>query len=349
MKASVLFCEFPGYLYSTMPDAADWVRETMWKAKQDSRFHRVEHARFVGTPITMLRNHALKTAVQGNFDFCLMLDSDMAPDRNDRKVKSDKPFWETTVNFLFSHYSVPTMVFAPYVGSPPWENCYVFRWRQKESHCPQHLWMLDGYTREEAACMSGIQRCAAGPTGLIMIDTRVLKYVPPPWFYYHYSDGDYEAEKDMTEDVAFTRDVSLAPALDLGLPLGLPIYCNWDAWACHWKMKACGKPIIVENDYISSAYRHAVKTDFASKNKFRIVGTTPYDPPVVVTGSAVGHSPRQFIDAIDEHGPALCLLNGEDRGPKTDACYSKESLPPTEGCERQDCPGAPDGALSAVA
>jgi len=325
MKIDVLFAEFPGQ-YQTMPSAADWVRRTMMKAKGDKRFDLVKHARFFGTPIPMLRNKCLREARDSGFDWVVMIDSDMYPDREDLKRPSAKPFWDSTVDFVFSkHMGVPCLVFAPYCGPPPHENVYVFRWRTKESRHASPDFQLDGYTREEAAILAGIQRAAAGPTGLVLIDLRVLEYLEPPWFYYGYTDR-FETDKEMTEDVAFTRDVGLAPADELGCPHGLPIYCNWDAWAIHWKMKASGKPCLLTSDDVSEQYKRAAERGRGRGERLVMLGDLPTDEPLVYKGSECGDraTPLEVATEFGSETPAGDPADG------TYACDRTHRPLPTE-------------------
>src|SRR5262249_2426190 len=146
-------------------------------------------------------------------------------------------FWDTTLEFMLAHNG-PCVVAAPYCGPAPHENVYVFRWASFQTGHPNPDNRLEAYTREEAAGLKSIQRAAALPTGLIMIDMRAIEAIKPPYFYYEWKTQE-EMQKASTEDVTFTRDLAFA---------GIPIYCNWGAWAGHWKMKCVGKPHIIGPD-----------------------------------------------------------------------------------------------------
>jgi hypothetical protein len=69
-----------------------------------------------------------------------------------------------------------------------------------------------------------------------------------PWFYYEWADK-YCAAKASTEDVTQTRDLSMVGTQKLGYS---PVYCNWDAWAGHWKPKCVGKPQVLAAKDISN-------------------------------------------------------------------------------------------------
>jgi hypothetical protein len=110
---------------------------------------------------------------------------------------------------------------------------------------------LDGLSRSDAVQRVGIQECAAIGTGVILIDTRVFKHpnLKKPWFDYEWTD-EFHHEKASTEDVYFTRNCSL---------LGMPVYCNWDAWSGHAKPIIVGRPLIPSCDDASKELIEAGK------------------------------------------------------------------------------------------
>jgi hypothetical protein len=115
------------------------------------------------------------------------------------------------------------------------------------------------YDRHTAVKLAGIQECAALPTGLIMYDMRAFNLTEPktaddkPWFYYEWKDK-FCAEKASTEDVTQTRDLSLVGTQALGYN---PVYCNWDAWAGHWKPKCVSKPQFIDASQIAQKMRQS--------------------------------------------------------------------------------------------
>jgi hypothetical protein len=180
-----------------------------------------------------------------------MIDSDMKPDLGGPDAK---PFFASSFDFLVNHYHKgPVIIGAPYCGPPPAECVYVFRWQNQQSHNPNPDFQLEMYDRHTAVKLAGIQECAALPTGLIMYDMRVFELTEPkaegdkPWFYYEYPDL-YQSQKASTEDVTMTRDASLVGTQKLGYN---PVFCNWDAWAGHWKPKCVGKPVFIEAKGVS--------------------------------------------------------------------------------------------------
>lgn len=256
MKVDVMFARFP-YQNQECPDSVDWYVETVTKAKNDPRVGKVMQGRYDDTPITMTRNLAAKAALVNGADYLVMLDSDMRPD-----LPGQQPFWDTSFDFVLKHRDKPCIVGAPYCGPPPHENVYVFRFANKRNNDPDQDWSVEQYGREETLTLSGIRRVAALPTGLVIIDTRVFKAMPPErvgglnadyrsWFYYEWADPEC-SQKASTEDVTFTRDVALA---------GFPNYCNWSSWAGHWKRLPVGKPRPVTVDQIREKYVEAVRAN----------------------------------------------------------------------------------------
>jgi hypothetical protein len=259
MQLNVMFAFFPyggnGGISSEHPSIRRWFAETLLKIKKDDRIDEVLAQDFSDTPITMTRNKAVQEARKQKADVLIMVDSDQHPDNMIGQDAFARPFWDSTFDFLYKRYpNGPVVVGAPYCGPPPCENVYVFRWANHQSDHPNVDMRLEQYCREEAAQLTGIQECAALPTGLIMFDMRVFDIVKPPYFYYEYTD-EYESEKASTEDVTATRDMSLLGCQKLGYS---PVYCNWDAWAGHWKPKCVSKPAILTAEAANEKYRDAV-------------------------------------------------------------------------------------------
>jgi hypothetical protein len=260
-KFSVLFAGMPyggnGGSSQESPNVGEWLIETMLKASKDPRIEHASYTFVSDTPATLSRNRLLRTAVEEGYDFLVFIDSDMYPDVEiaESKDPTAKPFWDSSWEFVMNHYDKgPCLIAAPYCGPPTWEeNIYMFRWRDRIRDNPQPDYQLEQFTRFEAAQRSGIEPVAALPTGLMIIDTRVTQYIKPPWFTYEYTD-EYESKKASTEDVVFTRDVSITISNALGYN---PCYCNWDSWAGHWKPKVVRKPRIVTAESVADIMQKA--------------------------------------------------------------------------------------------
>lgn len=257
MPHSLLIARFP-FGNSEAPSVSDWLAETYHKAKLDPRISAVHRVCVDDTPITMSRNRVLKAALEKDIDLVLMVDSDMKPDA-DLGLPGVRPFWDSSLEFVLSHEG-PCAIAAPYCGPPPHENVYVFQWGSLQSDNPNADMQLLQYSREHAMLMGGIQEAAALPTGVFLLDVRAIKApgVKPPWFEYEWADPPFNTKKASTEDVFFTRNLSLA---------GVPVYCNWDAWAGHHKRKCVGKPQKLTVDSVREQFRDAVVSGVGERDR----------------------------------------------------------------------------------
>jgi hypothetical protein len=264
--ARVMFARFP-FGRSEDPDVTDWLVETVLKAKADERVAEVHSFVKDDTPITLSRNLCMEVAKKKGMDLVVMVDSDMKPDAylasNPNRLGADphaRPFWDMAFNFWWTHNG-PCVIGAPYCGPPPIENVYVFRWANYQSDHPNSDVRLEQYTREEAAQLFGFDEVAALPTGLILIDVKGLERISPPYFRYEWEDVT-ESKKGSTEDVVFTRDLSLA---------GVPQYCLWNAWAGHWKRKCVGRPALLPVDAVRQQFADAVRRNQPSNERMVVV------------------------------------------------------------------------------
>jgi len=228
----VMVAQFP-YSDRTHPDASDWVMRTVIEMREDPRIGpgNVGAWRKSDTPITMVRNECLVGAEKAGYDFVLMIDNDVNPDYLVGQDSSAKPFWKSTFDFALASPK-PCIVAAPYVGPPPEENVFAFVFGNKQSDHPNPDFQIGGISRYQAARLAGIQPVCALATGLMLIDMRAVVGSPHPRFYYEYGD-ETQSLKASTEDVTFTRDAHYR---------GVPLYCNWDSWCQHFKLKGVGKP-----------------------------------------------------------------------------------------------------------
>lgn len=254
-KYSVMIARQP-FKRAEDPDVTDWLVKTVVAMKQDKRISDIHMYRKDDTPATMVRNDVAEKAKAKKADYLLIADNDMNPDAyhksNDYRLGLDpaaKLFWDSSWEFMLKQ-SEPCIIAAPYCGPPPHECVYVFQWISNQSdHANKSTdHGLQMFTREDAAYRRGIEEVAALPTGLMLLDTRVFDILDPPYFQYEWTDKT-ESRKASTEDVFFTRDASIA---------GIPNYCNWDAWAGHWKMKCVGKPMHLTINDVRKEYRAAL-------------------------------------------------------------------------------------------
>lgn len=282
-KLKLFFAFFPyagnGGTSAEHPNIRNWFADTLFKAKQDHRVDEVMTKDFNDTPITMTRNAAVLAARKRGADVLIMVDSDQQMDVELDRNPSAKPFWDSSFDFLYRRKMLGqvSIIGAPYCGPPPIENVYVFRWANWQSDGDPEF-RLEAFAREEAALLAGIQEVAALPTGCIMFDMEAFEHTDPrheheyllkhgyshrqaismvkPWFYYEWK-SIYQEEKSSTEDVTLTRDFCMCLHKKLGYN---PVFCNWDAWAGHWKPWCVGKPKPPTIDQVNAKYEAAVRS-----------------------------------------------------------------------------------------
>lgn len=264
-----------GGMKSEHPDVRDWLVGLKAKLLNEPRIETTKIVELADTPIPMCRNRAVLEARAQQADLLLMIDSDMCPDCE----PDGKPFWDTSFEFLDRHYDqAPIMIGAPYCGPSPHQNVYVFHWTNMRTK-PVFEWdlQLEAFSRHEAAMMTGIRPVGALPTGLILFDVRLFDAIDPMaryrelrtlgltdaearaaaphWFDYEWSDA-YASAKASTEDVVSTRNLSLAGYQLYGTDV---CYCNWDAWAGHWKPELVVKPRELGTDHVSATFKAVVE------------------------------------------------------------------------------------------
>lgn len=272
-KFSVGFCTFSyggnGGISSEVPDIREWAVPLVGEIAKDPRVEQIRMWNLADTPITMTRNRCVLMAREFKVDVLVMIDSDMKPDLYAGQPGA-KPFFQSSFDFLVNHYPKgPCVIGAPYCGPPPMESVYVFRWQSMQSEHPNPDFQLEMYDRHTAAKLGGIQECAALPTGLIMYDMRAFDLTEPkkegdkPWFFYEWTDL-YQSQKASTEDVTNTREISLAGTQKLGYN---PVFCNWDAWAGHWKPKCVGKPQYISAGNISGTLKKCWEANYEPDTK----------------------------------------------------------------------------------
>jgi hypothetical protein len=287
LKLSVLIAH-PSYggnggIASEHPDIREWALETVLKMKADPRIGEIHTKTLSETPVTMVRNDFVVLARKLGVHLLLMVDSDQSPNKH-KGEPWFKPFWDEAFNFVYANYGKgPQVVGAPYCGPPNgMENVYVFHWESYHNRGNESMFKLEQYSRQQAEMMSGIQECAALPTGMILYDMRAFELIEPEavskrsvledvqagrrtvdegmmamregWFSYEYEDQRAH-RKASTEDVVNTRDIALAGMAKLGYN---PIHCAWDSWVGHHKPWNVGKPQRFTTEHISESYRKAV-------------------------------------------------------------------------------------------
>lgn len=266
-----------GGLAMMAPELGIWLAKTYYEMKNDERIGSVGIKIYSDTPITMTRNRAVRDAKLMGCDMVLMLDSDNQPDGYLSPGNDSKPFWKTAFDFSYDRLlqGIPTVIAAPYCGPPPppVENSYVitngdvtytetyggevpylFQWSNKESDVPHAHLKIDILTRNEASRLSGIYPVAALPTGVCLFTLNAFEGLPQPYFKYEMNaDG---SEKQSTEDVVATRDISLYWKITKGYDV---LFATCDSWALHHKTKKVGRPQFVPIDSVADTFVEAIR------------------------------------------------------------------------------------------
>ena len=306
-----LFIGIPSYggnggISSEHPDIREWMCDLLLKLKDDPRIGRVITKTLSDTPVTMVRNQFVELARKSECHLLLMVDSDQSPNKH-KGEPWFKPFWDCAFEEIYKHYGKgPLVIGAPYCGPPNGgENVYVFYWDNLGSRGTETAFKLEQYPRMIAAKMSGIQECAALPTGMILYDLRCFDLIEPSkltkdqaldqfkegkltkaqtlaalsegFFHYEWKNG-YASEKASTEDVQNTRDISLAGQLKLGYN---PVRCAWDSWVGHHKPWNVGKPLYYDQSDVTATFRAAVEEKHDHESSYIDIGAMweGYKPP----------------------------------------------------------------------
>ena len=268
-----------GGLAMMAPELGLWLAKTYHEMKLDPRISGVGVKIYSDTPITMTRNRAVRDAGLLGCDMVLMLDSDNEPDGYLRAGNDSTPYWETAFSFAHERLvrGIPTVIAAPYCGPPPepihntniitqgdvtyaeaggGEVPYLFQWSNRESDCPHTSVKIDLLTRNEAARLSGIYPVAALPTGVCLFTLNAFEGLPHPYFKYEMNEDG--SEKQSTEDVVATRDISVFWKIKKDIDV---LYATCDSWALHHKTKKVGRPQFVPLESISKTFVEAIRAD----------------------------------------------------------------------------------------
>lgn len=292
-KKKLAIFRFPGK-GSERFECVDWLMNTVAVFANHPKYHLYRPTPIQDTPITMVRNQAVRAAQAAGVDYMVMVDDDVCPDYLVGKDPTAKPFLSTALEFL-GQTDRPSVIAAPYCGPPPDAPVYVFDWNWDGiENGADFRATLQMVPRLSAAYRTGVHPAAALPTGLMLIDMRVFDLLPPPYFYYEATDATW-TEKASTEDVAFSRDLSMSR---------VPLYCQWDSWCQHVKTVRVGKPlkadVKIANDRIREIVRSGHKFDDA------IVYQNPSVDPMWPTG-------LPMRDPNDDHRSNLPIIPGAVR------------------------------------
>jgi cephalosporin hydroxylase len=292
-----------GGIASEVPDIRQWMLKTVLAMKADDRIDRIIEQTINDTPITMVRNNFVQLAREAKCELLLMVDSDQAPDLYLGHDPDAQPFWQSSFDFLYRHYEKgPCVIGAPYCGPPPhptkggMENVYVFHWSSVKSPTlggrNDSMPVMNQYSRAHANMMRGIGEVAALPTGLILYDMRCFDLMEPPYYDYEYTDR-FNSKKCSTEDVYNTRNIALSGHMKLKYN---PVFCNWDAWAGHWKPECVGRPYTFSVDAVSDSLKEALENNVTFKERLMNADYDRPDPDTQGTGWAPRHGEAHGVE-----------------------------------------------------
>lgn len=301
-------------------EIGNWLVQTAIALHEHPRvsncFHKIE----TGYPTPRVRNKCLKICREKGIHFLVMIDDDMVPDVHSPgaavgydhlpKYRDQQNFLPSALDFALEHPG-PCVIGAPYCAGPPEERVLVSRFREKQSDCPNAPvggLKLECFSRDEAAERTGFEMVSALPTGLILIDLRVLDVLGAPWFDYEYADH-HQTELASTEDTVFSRNA---------LYLGVPQYCAWGSWAAHIKTKPVGRPrkypIAAVPAQVTQAIRDQIEREHASAR--------PGDNP---NPTALKYVAR--IDAIEDDSPCVPPESGTEAIQADDMSFGERMVP----------------------
>jgi len=200
------------------PDVGTYLSQLMLELSEEyPRDLEVVQVVQTGARIMVARNEIVKSFLDGDSQYLLMVDPDMQPD-----LEAGHRFFWTSLNFLETAKN--GIVGAPACSGPPHYNVNVFwvRWDGLIHHV----------TQNQASRMRGIERVAAVGTGVMLIPREIFSKLEPPWFEDEYLD-QFSTRLKMSQDVAFSMKCNRA---------GVPVFVNWSCWAGHWKQHLVGRP-----------------------------------------------------------------------------------------------------------
>ena len=227
--------------------------------------------------IHMARNQAVDIARQRKATHILFVDPDMSPDMyaGHKDHPEAKAFLQSSFEFLMSN---PLAVIgAPALGGAPHYNSNVYvREQDGKSRRASHEYCLERHKTPAFEQVDGIG------TGLMIIPTKVFDLLEKPYFDDTFLNEE-KSEIRFSQDLYFTTKCTDA---------GIPVYCNWYAWAGHVKSEVVGNPESVLHKVGASEWRNVklpasnglaakpATTEFRPRGKVEFV--TPNGEPVQV-------------------------------------------------------------------
>lgn len=203
-------------------------------------------------PTDAARNAVVAKARAARCDILFSVDDDMAPNVH---------FFKAALDFLLSQPE-PSVIGSPYVTAPPEEKVLVYNYLTDETDGAGGGvagFRVDHVAREDALRRTGIQRVANVGTGYIAyhmgVFDRFEQHYGHKIFYAHTFNEDHTAIIE-SEDCYNGRHLIMA---------GVPIYCHWDHWSMHCKVKKCGKPAQLMDEQVREIFARDARAELAAQ------------------------------------------------------------------------------------
>lgn len=185
----------------------------------------------------------------------LFIDPDMEPDVEVGFDAQAMPFFQTSWQFLnqLENGEVDGMpkgslgvIAAPALSGPPEFKCNVLLPGEDGKH--------RRVTREESwERRASIERCTCIGTGLMLIPMKVFDVLEHPFFDDVYDDPE-KKNVYSSQDSTFCIKCNRA---------GVSVWCNWYAWARHWKTCPVDRPSPAFSAYADE--HHSFYKNFSSR------------------------------------------------------------------------------------
>lgn len=227
-KAFKLMVGRPVGLGSEKTDVGTFLMELAIFACHYNRIGELCESESISSRILLNRNIIAQEAINQKCDFLLMIDPDMSPDhytKGENKRAQAKSFLQTSFQHMMDNpFGV---IAAPACSERPKRLTNVFLTNPDGSGRR----MTYSETRERLR-EPAIEQVHAIGTGLILIHVPIFTVLTHPYFDDVYANVE-KTELSLSQDVYFTQNCHMA---------GVPVWCNWYAWAGHIKDEPLGAP-----------------------------------------------------------------------------------------------------------
>jgi hypothetical protein len=237
----IFLARFPGPSGIEYRESVDYCMRLQAAAYKDPRVGIFQFDSEPHLQIDVARNAAVEKAKTAGADLLIMIDNDMQPDHVAPHIASKRQFFPDLLDLLETKWTRdslnPMIVGVPYrTGAPFYLPLgYYLQPGNDEYGDPVHD--LAEIPEDSAMIMRGIQLAPAVAAGLLAITMDVFSFLHLP--YFELKTNESRTKLRNTEDLTFCGDAFAS---------GIKCYCNWDAWAVHWKRSPIGKFFIASTE-----------------------------------------------------------------------------------------------------